>query len=42
MYLKKILQKEDKELGKRVFRAQQNDTTSGDFIDQIRKDFELI
>ena len=42
MYLRHILQKEDKELVKRIFRAQQNDTTSGDFIDQIRKDFELI
>jgi hypothetical protein len=37
-----ILKKDDTELIKRVFWAQQEHTTSGDFIDLVRKDMELI
>ena len=36
------MKKDDTELIKRVFRAQQEHTTSGDFIDLVRKDMELI
>ena len=42
MYLQNILKRGEGELVKRVFEAQKNDPTTGDFIELIKKDLEMI
>ena len=42
MYLHHILSREDKELIKRVYSAQRNNPTAGDFADQIKGDMEVL
>ena len=42
LYHQVILKREDKELTKRVYHAQKETKTAGDFADLISKDFELI
>lgn len=37
-----ILQREDKELTKRIYKAQKNDQTTGDFVKLLSEDFKLI
>ena len=42
MYLQNILKRGEEELVKRVFEAQKNDPTTGDFIELVKKDLEMI
>ena len=41
-YLQTILKREDDELTKRIYRAQVNDPSPGDFIELIKNDFRMI
>ena len=40
MYHQVILQRDDDELTKKIYKAQKDDTTPGDFVDLIKKDFK--
>ena len=42
IYLQNILQRDQNELLKRVYKAQCENPTIGDFIELVRKDFELV
>ena len=42
MYLQNILTRGEDELVKRVFEAQKNNPTTGDFIELVKKDLEII
>ena len=42
IYLQTILKRDDKELTKRVYRAQQNEPSPGDFALLVKSDFDLI
>ena len=42
MYLHNVLSREEGELVKRVYKAQKENTTTGDFVDLVKQDFEMI
>ena len=42
MFLQNILKRRGKELVKRVYNAQKNKPTTGDFIDLVKKDLEMV
>ena len=42
LYLQTILKRNDNELIKRIYRAQAQDPSPGDFIELVKKDFEMI
>ena len=42
MYLRTILMKDDGELVKRMYRAQQNNPSPGDFVELLKNDFQNI
>ena len=42
IYLQDILKRDQKELLRRVYKAQKENPTKGDFVELVKKDFELI
>ena len=42
MYLHHILSRDEKELIKRVYSAQKENTTKGDFAEQVKADLEVV
>ena len=42
MYLHNILTREDGELVKRIYKAQKENTSKGDFVELVRKDLDMI
>ena len=42
MYHQVILQRDDDEITKKIYKAQKDDTTPGDFVDLLTKDFKSI
>ena len=41
-FLQTILKREDGELTKRIYKAQANNPTSGDFVELVNSDFQMI
>ena len=42
LYLQTILQRNDSEITKQIYKAQSLKTSPGDFVEMVRKDFESI